>query len=64
MNLMEDIVIKIMKNLENGQIKASWEIVKVGQGRNFGESQEYMMQISVFCRLPICCFCEWSAVVL
>ena len=38
MNLMEDIVIKIMKNLENGQIKASWEIVKVGQGRNFGES--------------------------
>ena len=30
MNLMEDIVIKIMKNLENGYIKASWEIVKVG----------------------------------
>ena len=40
------------------------EIMKVGEGRNFGIPQESRLHIWVFCGLPGCCFFQWMALLI
>ena len=41
------------------------EIMKVGQGRNFGVPQEFILHIWVFCGLPAgCCFFQGMALLI
>ena len=51
-------MIKLLLGLNYG------EIMKVGEGRNFGIPHESRLHIQVFCGLSGCCLFQWMALLI